>query len=468
MSFPRWLSSVSRRSRSQQPARRRSANPASGVRTWMLEERLLLSRGHLLHRALAQPSQLTVYVANEPGKPVIGPYTLKNPAANAGSVIFLGGTNKNTGNVDWGTVPTKTVKFTNSSSTHETIYPFLYSPNNNSIYDPIDVAKDEYRLYVGFEQDGKYILGLPYGKSITISVPLVFWNGGRADIATDGKNLLPQPDQVNDLNPYQFYYAASSTYITQQGVTASNDNGRLMYYKANKVGAPNDPSPAAPGQLAEWTIRDQAFLTKVNAYDQSLQPPIGPIPASELTTLINYDVSYVDDLTEPIAMTGLQVPVPIQYIQNGTAATKGNTTTIQLSAGATSILRLLTELYPYSKNQWQVKYNVPNTSPAIITQIGTVTGVDGNTVTVRPTAHRCRDSRGARRATSSTRAPWRRITAGPGRIMISARCRRRSRNSRAMMRRPTAWGNISAASVGPSTTTRTARPSRRSRAARAS
>ena len=58
---------------------------------------------------------------------------------------------------------------------------------------------------------------------------------------------------------------------------------------------------------------------------------IGPIPASELTTLINYDVSYVDDLMAPVAMTATQVPVPIQYIQNGTATTQGDTTTITLS-----------------------------------------------------------------------------------------------------------------------------------------
>ena len=114
--------------------------------------------------------------------------------------------------------------------------------------------------------DGKYILGLPYGKTITVDVPLVFWNGGRADIATDGIDLLPQPSQVK-INPYQFCYTAS-TYITQQGVTSSTDNGILMYYKANTVGAPNDPSPAAPGQLTEWTIRDQDLPDQVNAYDQ--------------------------------------------------------------------------------------------------------------------------------------------------------------------------------------------------------
>ena len=321
MSSIRWLSSLQRSLHYKKAARRRHrVNPLSGLKNWLLEDRCLMSRAILPHHDVKAASQSTIYVANRAGDALIGPYTLQNVAANAGAVIFLGGTNPNTGSYNWGNVPQKLVTFTNNSNNHETIYPFLYSPNNNQIYDPIDTANDEYRLYIGYQNNGKFILGLPYGKTITIDVPLVFWNGGRADIATDGVDLIPQPNQVQTLNPYQFTYTAS-TYITQQGVSSSTDNGILMYYKANTVGSPVNPSPAAPGQLTEWTIRDQDFLTTVNAYDQS--QGIGPIPASELTTLINYDVSYVDDLMAPIAMTATQVPVPIQYIQNGTAATQG-------------------------------------------------------------------------------------------------------------------------------------------------
>ena len=55
-------------------------------------------------------------------------------------MIFLGGTNSRTGSYPWGTVPTKSVTFTNNSNTHQTIYPFLYSPNNDAKYDPIDLS----------------------------------------------------------------------------------------------------------------------------------------------------------------------------------------------------------------------------------------------------------------------------------------------------------------------------------------
>jgi hypothetical protein len=373
----RLFSSVQLPLRSKKAARRRRpVNLLSGLQNWLLEDRCLMSRAVVPHRDVRAASQSTIYVANRAGTSLIGPYTLQNVAANAGAVTFLGGTNPNTGSYNWGNVPQKLVTFTNNSNNHQTIYPFLYSPNNNKIYDPIDTANDEYRLYIGYQNNGHYILGLPFGKTITIDVPLVFWNGGRADIATDGIDLLPQPNQVQTLNPYQFTYTAS-TYITQQGVSSSNDNGILMYYKANTVGSPVNPSPAAPGQLTEWTIRDQDFLTTVNAYDQS--QGYGSIAASELTTLINYDVSYVDDMMAPIAMTATQVPVPIQYIQNGTASTQGGTTTITLSSQDAALISLLTNTYPYQSNLWQVKYNASLTDTI---ELGSITNVSGNTVTV--------------------------------------------------------------------------------------
>jgi hypothetical protein len=98
-----------------------------------------------------------------------------------------------------------------------------------------------------------------------------------------------------------------------------------------------------------------------------------------LTTLINYDVSYVDDMMAPIAMTATQVPVPIQYIQNGTASTQGGTTTITLSSQDAALLNLLTKTYPYQSNQWQVKYNASLTDTI---ELGSITNVSGNTVTV--------------------------------------------------------------------------------------
>ena len=302
--------------------------------------------------------------------------------------MFLGGTSPLTGDIDWGTVPTKSVTFTNNSNNKQTIYPFLYSPNNTAKYDPMDAGNDEYRLYIGYQTTGgKEVLGLPYGDSITVSVPLVFWNGGRADIATDGPNLIPRPRNVNDLNPYQFRYTAS-TFITKDGVTGSTDNGMLMYYRANTPNAPNDPSPAAAGQLTEWTIRDQNLLTSINNQWNASHPANGLIADSELTNLVNYDVSYVDDMTSPVAMYAKSVPVPISYIQNGTATVNGGTTTITLPTNPApnpAFLTLLTTTYPYGDGtndtyQWLVQYDVPGSSKVI--QVGKVTNISNGVITV--------------------------------------------------------------------------------------
>lgn len=378
MARTNWLSWLKNRSHSQKyaPRRRQTSMLLGGVRDWLLEDRCLLSAALTPSPNLNVIDQTKIYVA---GANNGLPYTLTNAAAGAGKVIYLGGSS-NTDGFNFGTVPQKLVTFTNDSSNKQTIYPFLYSPNAEAKYDPADQANDEYRLYIGYQQGGKNILGLPYGQSVTINVPLVFWNGGRADIATDGPNLIPKSNQSGVPNPFQFTYKAS-TYITAQGVTSSSDNGILLYYKANTVDAPVNPSPASQGQLTEWTIRDKDFLTTVNSYDGSHK--LGTIPASELTTLINYDVSYVDDMLAPVAMTATNVPIPIQYIQGQSSAVQnGNTTTITLPTnpqGYAGLTQLLTQTYPYTKYTWQVLYNV--VSPTI--ELGQVTGFSNGKVTVK-------------------------------------------------------------------------------------
>src|SRR5262245_17457441 len=173
MSRTNWLSWLTNRSRSQKSARQCrpacSRVPLGNLRDWLLEDRCL-------------PSTSTIFVGNNSYQLT----TIDDPT----QVLFLGGMAKG---VDWGTVPQKLLTFTNNSTDKQTIYPFLYSPNDGVIYDPIDNFKDEYREYVGYTEGGKTFLGVPYGASITINVPLVFWNGSRADIAVSGTDLIPQP-----------------------------------------------------------------------------------------------------------------------------------------------------------------------------------------------------------------------------------------------------------------------------------
>jgi hypothetical protein len=312
-------------------------------------------------------------------------YQVSTVVNDPSQLMFMGGTAKGQ---DWGAVPTKTFTFTNNSTvSHQTIYPFLYTPNDNQVYDPIDTNNEEYRIYAGYTQNGNTYLGVPWGQSVTINVPFVFWNGGRADVATDGAHLIPKPSEVIGLNPFNFNYAKGGVpagiYIGANGVVSSTDHAVLMYYHSYDKGGPNDPNPAAAGQLAEWTIRDQPFLSLVNAYDQ--KNGIGTVPAAEVSTHINYDVSYVDDLIAPVAMEAVQVPLQITYIQAGMAtSTTSNgktTTTITLDNDKTRafMLTLLTTQPPSGvKPSWHAQYDKDaNTTYDLgaVTSVNTSTGV---------------------------------------------------------------------------------------------
>lgn len=119
-------------------------------------------------------------------------------------------------------VSPKTITFTNT--TGRTVYPILESANNNvvtsntngnegkGLYDPYDPVNREYRGYVGFKQNGQYFLGLQPGATVTVEVPLVFWDAGRILIASDGSNLIPTvdnvappPGQPNSPNPFRYH-----------------------------------------------------------------------------------------------------------------------------------------------------------------------------------------------------------------------------------------------------------------------
>jgi hypothetical protein len=88
----------------------------------------------------------------------------------------------------------KTFKITNNSPT-QTIYAFLEgsitrqasSPyDGTSAFDPFDASSQEYRGYVGYTVGTNDYAGLPPLTSITVTVPLAFWDSGRILFSTDG------------------------------------------------------------------------------------------------------------------------------------------------------------------------------------------------------------------------------------------------------------------------------------------
>ena len=68
-----------------------------------------------------------------------------------------------------------------------------------------------------------------------------------------------------------------------------------MWYRAGIAEAPNDDTE---DQLAEWTIRDHRYLVNPQITTKTNRE----IPDNQLVTLINYDVSNVDNLYLPLAM----------------------------------------------------------------------------------------------------------------------------------------------------------------------
>jgi hypothetical protein len=219
---------------------------------------------------------------------------------------------------DGNPVPLKTLRLSNNTA--QTVYPIMRDPNSNTIegsttaglYDPYDPANKEYRGYIGYEEGGKYYFGLKPNQSILVSLPLVFWNGARIGIGTDGQFLTPSglPNPLRwDANGHRSITRAATSSDTIP-------NGVVMWYRAEIAQAPNDDTE---DQLAEWTIRDHGYL----ANPQITAKTKNEIPDNQLVTLINYDVSNVDNLYLPLAMEANDVWVVPQ--RSGTGPTPNRT-----------------------------------------------------------------------------------------------------------------------------------------------
>ena len=204
-------------------------------------------------------------------------------------------------------VPTKTVRITNNTA--DTVYPIMRDPNSKTLegsktvglYDPYDPANKEYRGYIGYEDEegGKFYFGLKKGKSILVRIPLVFWNGARLAIETDGQYLTVKPGELR--NPLHYRPEAQRAITKAEDSDNTIRNGVVMWYRA--LGDAEAPADDTKDQLTEFTIRDHKYLSnpKITAKTNH------KIPDSELVNLINYDVSNVDNLYLPLAMEATDV-----------------------------------------------------------------------------------------------------------------------------------------------------------------
>jgi hypothetical protein len=201
------------------------------------------------------------------------------------------------------------------------------APPFTSLYDPLDAYNKTYRGYIGeYDPATKEVnLGLLPGHQVTVQVPLVFWDGGRLFFASNGSQ--PLQSATDPGNPLQnsktwHYVATAASFVVKPDGTGTpkpysadfadpasgyaNPNGRVMWYRDDTDAY--DFGTDGPGQLTEWTIRDP------------LQSTWAPnMPSSQLQTIFNYDVSYVDNLSLPAAMEITQVPTQVPPNYNGPA-----------------------------------------------------------------------------------------------------------------------------------------------------
>jgi hypothetical protein len=221
------------------------------------------------------------------------------------------------------TVPTKTIRITNNTSA--TVYPLLRTPNNKTmngnnlkgLYDPFDFPNREYRGYIGYKNDGpggdnKYYFGLKPTESILVEIPFVFWNGARIHIGTEAAYIWVFGDVNNPMHNRATGHRSITLSAKNADSTGSNSitNGVVMWYRNDVppgVSPPPDafptesPSDDSHDQIAEFTIRDNPYLIKISSQSGD------QIPDTEIVTLVNYDVSNVDNLFLPMAMAANDV-----------------------------------------------------------------------------------------------------------------------------------------------------------------
>lgn len=204
-------------------------------------------------------------------------------------------------------IPTKTITIRNTGTT--TVYPLMRGVNNTAspddaktgLYDPFDPVNNEYRGYIGYKsalnpKTNTYYYGLKPKQSVTVRVPLPFWDGGRMHILTEPQYLVPK-DGVP--NVYSYDPNASVVIAPAEDDSSLTKDGVVLWYHST---VPVGPVNESPDQLLEWTFRDKDYFAKI--------PTKGVIPKGENVNLVNYDISYVDNLYLPLAIEALDVPLP--------------------------------------------------------------------------------------------------------------------------------------------------------------
>lgn len=171
--------------------------------------------------------------------------------------------------------------------------------NNDAYYDPYDTPGQEYRLYAGYVEKvngtDKTFLGIPAGASITLALPMAFWDAGTIQVVSDTPDtrqrfLAPFNPGGNALGRPFLYNAADAkeavASATLKGKDIGSAQGAELLYTTTDAASKGIISDA-PSQLLEFTIRDQSMPAT---------------PTTNFTNSVDYDISYINNLYLPVAM----------------------------------------------------------------------------------------------------------------------------------------------------------------------
>jgi hypothetical protein len=206
-----------------------------------------------------------------------------------------------------------------TNNTNKTLFPFIedsntgVNPQLNQLYDPNDypyvpasngqTVGQEYRLYVGYQKvvDGKTqnFLGLPAQSSITVTIPMVFWNAGTIQVVGDtpdvrARFLSPLEPGGNALGrPFLYNVKDAKEAVVTADLTGpgAKTGMMLLYHTTNPQS--QGVIPDAPSQLLEFTIRDASM-------------PTGDPNDPNFSNNVDYDISYINAVYSPVAMEAMK------------------------------------------------------------------------------------------------------------------------------------------------------------------
>ncbi|MEO6811808.1 MAG: hypothetical protein ABI353_22090, partial [Isosphaeraceae bacterium] len=193
-----------------------------------------------------------------------GPYPFPTPTVDAVQKVLYNGVTE---------AYQKTITIKNNSP-NEWLYAFLEGEiarqavapyEGTGAFDPYDSVNQEYRGYVGYTDGAHDYAGLPPLTSITITVPLAFWDSGRIVFSTDGADQFSTFGGADGGSPAgaPFYYFDANTQATFFGNIDASHPDRLSFtpiyngFDPTNGGKPttNDwKSPVASGQFQNGQV----------------------------------------------------------------------------------------------------------------------------------------------------------------------------------------------------------------------